>query len=282
MSSATADATFETEQLLIELGANINQRDHHNRTPLHYAFVKIGDWSNTSQSDPIETVSSMCGVPGLEVDVADRWQRTPLHYASQRGASCCSMFLQKRGANKEAVDIYGNTPLAVALLSHHHNFCIIMIQNACSIDKPVHRIDPARIEQMWKKEKEATKPENQEMDADSDDQETDRKHRHVFDNHQQKADSDGYDSEDDDDYDDSDDDGSDSDSHFEHNAFNNQNAFGIQVFSKKAAPKKTAWKGMGINQITAAAASDMEPAKPAQEVAPEEPKSMFRIAISHG
>lgn len=82
MSSATADATFETEQLLIELGVNINQRDHHNRTPLHYAFVKIGDWSNTSQSDPIETVSSMCGVPGLEVDVADRWQRTPLHYAS--------------------------------------------------------------------------------------------------------------------------------------------------------------------------------------------------------
>ena len=197
MSSATADATFETEQLLIELGVNINQRDHHNRTPLHYAFVKIGDWSNTSQSDPIETVSSMCGVPGLEVDVVDRWQRTPLHYASQRGASCCSMFLQKRGADKEAVDIYGNTPLAVALLSHHHNFCIIMIQNACNINKPVHRIDPARIEQMWKQEREAAGLENQEMDADSDDQETDRKHRHVFDNHQQKADSDGYDSEDD-------------------------------------------------------------------------------------
>ena len=115
------------------------------------------------------------------------------------------------------------------------------------------------------------------MDADSDDQETDRKHRHVFDNHQQKANSDGYGSEDDDDYDDSDDDGSDSDSQFEHNAFNNQNAFGIQVFSKKAAPKKTAWKGMGISQITAAA--DTEPAK---EVVAEEPKSMFRIAISHG
>jgi len=28
MSAATADATFETEQLLIDLGININLRDH--------------------------------------------------------------------------------------------------------------------------------------------------------------------------------------------------------------------------------------------------------------
>lgn len=128
------------------------------------------------------------------------------------------------------------------------------------------------------------------MDADSDDQETDRKHRHVFDNHRQKADSDGYDSEDDD-YDDSDDEGSDSDSQFEHNAFNNQNAFGIQVFSKKAAAKKkttkTAWTAPGLNQITAAAAqaSNTEAAggrKRGEETVLEEPKSMFRIAISHG
>lgn len=73
MSSSSADATFETEQLLIELGININQRDCYDRTPLHYAFVKIKDWANTTQIDPIETVSSMCGVAGLEVDVADKW-----------------------------------------------------------------------------------------------------------------------------------------------------------------------------------------------------------------
>jgi len=44
MSSATADATFETEQLLIDLGVNINLRDNKMRVPLHYAFVKISDW----------------------------------------------------------------------------------------------------------------------------------------------------------------------------------------------------------------------------------------------
>jgi ankyrin repeat protein len=47
MSSATADATFETEAFLIERGVDINLRDQKNRTPLHYAFVKIQDWKNS-------------------------------------------------------------------------------------------------------------------------------------------------------------------------------------------------------------------------------------------
>ena len=93
MSSATADATFETEQFLIERGVNINLIDNKHRTPLHYAFVKISDWKNCQQIDPIETVSSLCGCKGLEIDIPDKWQKTPLHYASQRGASICAMYL---------------------------------------------------------------------------------------------------------------------------------------------------------------------------------------------
>jgi len=73
MSSASADATFETEQQLIDYGIEINLRDRHNRTPLHYAFVKIKDWQNKSNIDPIETVSSLCGCRGLEMDVPDKW-----------------------------------------------------------------------------------------------------------------------------------------------------------------------------------------------------------------
>jgi ankyrin repeat protein len=65
MSSATADATFESEQFLIDHGVDINLKDQKNRTPLHYAFVKIQDWKNTTQIDPIETVRSLCGCKGL-------------------------------------------------------------------------------------------------------------------------------------------------------------------------------------------------------------------------
>ena len=49
MSSAGADATFETEQLLIDLGVDINKRDSFGRVPLHYAFVKIEDRQETRE-----------------------------------------------------------------------------------------------------------------------------------------------------------------------------------------------------------------------------------------
>lgn len=98
MSSATADATFETEQFLIDHHVELNLRDNRGRTPLHYAFVKIKNWRLNSQIDPIETVSSLCGCKGLELDVPDKWLKTPLHYASQRSASCCAMYLIQKGA----------------------------------------------------------------------------------------------------------------------------------------------------------------------------------------
>jgi len=47
MSSAGADATFETEQLFIDLGIDINKKDNFDRVPLHYAFVKIEDRHET-------------------------------------------------------------------------------------------------------------------------------------------------------------------------------------------------------------------------------------------
>jgi len=53
--------------------------------------------------------------------------------------------LNKRGVNKEALDIYGNTPLGVALLAHHHNSAIIMIQKEASVRPLVHKEDPERI-----------------------------------------------------------------------------------------------------------------------------------------
>ena len=150
MSSASADATFETEHQLIELGININLRDRHGRIPLHYAFVKIKDWKRNSSIDPIETVSSLGGCPGLEMDVQDKWMKTPLHYAAQRGASICQIYLYKRNLDIERKDIYGNTPLGVALLNHHHNSAIIMIQKNSNVKALVYPEEPERIAKEWK------------------------------------------------------------------------------------------------------------------------------------
>lgn len=153
------------------------------------------------------------------------------------------MYLDKRGANKEAVDIYGNTPLGVALKSKHHNYCIIMIQKESNVSKLVHPIEPERIEKMWR----------QQGDVDMEYSDEDKKaHRRIFDNQNKNSD---------------DDEGSeecftsdeDSDDKYEQNAFNTNTAFGQPVFGSKQA-------------ITAA---PIEKKK-------EDPKSMFRIAINHG
>jgi ankyrin repeat protein len=157
MSSATADATFETEQFLIDRGVEVNLRDHKNRTPLHYAFVKIQDWRNNSQIDPIETVTSMCGIKGLEIDVPDKWLKTPLHYASQRGASICAIYMMGRGADLQRKDIYGNTPLAVGLLNGHYNYGIILIQKGATVFDRVFTEHPEKIAKKWKEEEELNK-----------------------------------------------------------------------------------------------------------------------------
>ena len=97
-SSVNADATFEIEQLLIDLGVNINQRDYLNRVPLHYAFVKMKEWTDSTPIDPIETVSSLCAQSTLEINVLDKWQKSPLHYAAQRSATISTLYILQRGA----------------------------------------------------------------------------------------------------------------------------------------------------------------------------------------
>ena len=61
-AETSADASFDMEALLIRQGANVNAIDKRGRTPLHYAFVKIGKPFNQEEIDPIETVTSLLGV----------------------------------------------------------------------------------------------------------------------------------------------------------------------------------------------------------------------------
>ena len=71
---------------MIDLGININLRDSKMRVPLHYAFVKIKDWTSSQPIDPIETVSSLCAQPSLEIDVADKWKKTTQRKELHRSA----------------------------------------------------------------------------------------------------------------------------------------------------------------------------------------------------
>ena len=124
--------------------------------PLHYAFVKMKNYRDSSAIDPIETVSSLCACKELEIEVPDKWNKTPLHYAAQRSATISSLYILQRGAQLESKDIYGNTPLGVALMHNHFNYGIILIQKSANVTVPVYDEFPNRIKKMWAdQEKEA-------------------------------------------------------------------------------------------------------------------------------
>jgi ankyrin repeat protein len=149
-STNSTDSSFELEEYLLSKGAKVNALDFRGRTPLHYAFVKIGakKYRNTTQTDPIETVSSLCGVPGIELDVVDSFQKTPLHYAAQHGSTICSLYLLQREAALERPDGFGNTPLTIALASKHPDYAITLLQRGANVRVPVQlvtwndRVDP--------------------------------------------------------------------------------------------------------------------------------------------
>jgi len=133
-SSASGDATFDTEHLLLKNSADVNAVDALGRTPLHYAFVKIGDHKDVSNIDPIEAVSSLCAIKGIKLNVQDRWGKSPLHYASQRGATCAAVHLINKGATADLTDNDGNTPLGIAFMRGHSNYAFVLIQNKASVN----------------------------------------------------------------------------------------------------------------------------------------------------
>jgi hypothetical protein len=114
--------------------------------------------------DPIETVSSLCGQPGLEIEVADKWLKTPLHYAAQCGAAISTLYMIQRGAALESKDIYNNTALNISLLREHFNYAILLIQKSADVSLPIYDEYPNRIAKQWADEKKSKY--NVEMESD--------------------------------------------------------------------------------------------------------------------
>jgi len=69
------------------------------RSPLHYAFVKIGKHTDTSFTDPVALLSILLKHYGdnCDIDLADRFGNSPLHYAAGRGANICCITLLGSG-----------------------------------------------------------------------------------------------------------------------------------------------------------------------------------------
>ena len=69
-SLSSIDASFKTIRYLLDKKVDYNTIDKEGRTPLHYAFCKIGEsYSNFKTFDPIEIVSNMLAIEDLNLNI---------------------------------------------------------------------------------------------------------------------------------------------------------------------------------------------------------------------
>ena len=168
--AAPADTTanFDAEEALLRQGASVNLQDHKGRTCLHYAFLKPQDmttnfsWLQTKVDrepghffstsawecldsgaaiDPVESISSLCAIDGIQVELLDRDGLSPLHCACLRGASVSAMELIARGAksDRKCPALRGNTAFGCAL-HVHPSLGILMMQKGVDINIPCELI----------------------------------------------------------------------------------------------------------------------------------------------
>jgi ankyrin repeat protein len=88
---------------LLEHGANVNQRDKYDITPLHIA-------ASNNNSELCELLLNY----GADITAGDKFKKTSLHKASYfRCLEVCELLLN-RGADMNAKDDKGETPLDMA------------------------------------------------------------------------------------------------------------------------------------------------------------------------
>mmetsp|Transcript_43736 Transcript_43736/g.71094 ORF Transcript_43736/g.71094 Transcript_43736/m.71094 type:complete len:1503 (-) Transcript_43736:654-5162(-) len=146
---STPPQSFEVEEMLIHKGVDVNAVDCLGRTAMHYYFITTGGQhiEDTTPTDPIESISSLCAIPGINIDVADIFGKTPLMYAAQRSATVSSLHMIQHGARLDAEDSDGNTPLGIALKAHHASFAVVLLQKGADSSHPLHLIKYVSEEQ---------------------------------------------------------------------------------------------------------------------------------------
>jgi ankyrin repeat protein/predicted DNA-binding WGR domain protein len=145
----TANSSFEIEDILIKAGVEINKKDLLGRTPLHYPFVKIGSVTTDHMVDPIESVNSLLAKKNLRVDEPDIFGNSPLVYAAQRGSLVSALYLIDREADLDAVNLEGNSVLAVAMIAGHDHLAITLLNKGAKWNTAVRIYTPHKREHVY-------------------------------------------------------------------------------------------------------------------------------------
>ncbi|GLD98945.1 hypothetical protein PINS_up007663 [Pythium insidiosum] len=171
------DASFDVERFLLQNGANPNAADQFAFTALHFALLKVDlDWHYKykakaqeendgetpeekkekaflkylakiprHEADPVETVSNLASIPGIQLDAQDILGRTALHLAAAIGAFVCASSILANYPNKAKllaiVDKRSLTPLGRAVQRLRQTTIMTMLQNGADVNGHVTEHD---------------------------------------------------------------------------------------------------------------------------------------------
>ena len=120
---AFQDLTCEGILKLIEEGANVNEKDEYEYTPLYYACRN--DYKN---------VVSILLEKGANVNEKSKCGYTPLHCACYNGYGRIVSILLEKGANVSEKNNGGRTPLDYAYWSGRTNIIEILLDNGTEVE----------------------------------------------------------------------------------------------------------------------------------------------------
>jgi len=132
---------------LIQLRANINQRNERGWTPLHAAVF----WGRTECVECLTKLPQKIARLHLQVDLQDGNQRTALHLAARKGLPALIPLLLDARASTEAQDGDGWTPLHHAVFNGHSDVVLLLLEASAdpkAVDNqgftPIMMLDSAR------------------------------------------------------------------------------------------------------------------------------------------
>ena len=157
--TAVEKGDTKTIQEFLDDGFNVNTRDHLGDSLLFYAItsgekksisqlLKAGANANIKRDgtpisfyavpyyargpDELEALSVLMENPNVDLDARARDEKTILHEAAATGIGEAIPIIVKAGADVNATDRYGNTPLHMAARSSGRNSTIAALISRCS------------------------------------------------------------------------------------------------------------------------------------------------------
>jgi len=121
MSAAYVDK--QTVQLLIDLGADVNQRDKGGDSPLDEAAFR----GNTE-------VLNLLLDHGADINASGEYGSTPLHHAASRGEAEAAKLLIESGAEVNTKAKNGDTPLCRAIRSSQLKVTEVLLANGADVN----------------------------------------------------------------------------------------------------------------------------------------------------